>query len=280
MRLTTQTDSIQITTSSIIAIDVSTDWTDRIGGRDIPDRLLSAIGSITPGITIIPGPAIYPTVRLVEAISAKNIGVSPNVVGITRSDGVTAVLLFKANLNPGDSIQYNGSAFSVIDNSGNIKGVGGTGPGVPAGGTAGQVLQKVNATDFSTSWTSDIGLSGGIKSSGILGIGYSAGAGGVVTQPTSKTTATPAINKICGDVTMNAAALASGAIVTFTLTNTLIEAGDQLIAQHQAGGTTLGYDVLGRAGAGSGTISVKNISPGSLAEAIVIRFTVFKGVTA
>jgi hypothetical protein len=64
------------------------------------------------------------------------------------------------------------------------------------------------------------------SSSATAGIGYATGAGGAVTQLTSKSTAPPAINKVCGQITMNNAALAAGAKVSFAVSNTSCAATD------------------------------------------------------
>jgi hypothetical protein len=64
------------------------------------------------------------------------------------------------------------------------------------------------------------------SSSATAGIGYATGAGGAVTQLTSKSTAPPAINKLCGQITMNNAALAAGAKVSFAVSNTSCAATD------------------------------------------------------
>lgn len=106
------------------------------------------------------------------------------------------------------------------------------------------------------------------------------GDGGTVTQQTNKSTAVT-LNKLCGDITMNAAALAAGAIVTFTLNNNQVVATDQIVATHHSAGTAGPYLLTARAtGAGTATISVRNTSAGSLSEAIVIRFTVIKTVNS
>jgi hypothetical protein len=121
---------------------------------------------------------------------------------------------------------------------------------------------------------------GTITSSGATaGIGYATGAGGTVTQATSKSTGVT-LNKECGEITLNGAALASATVVSFVLTNSGIAAGDNLILNHVATGTFGGYSLNGRCAAGSATIDVRNLTAGSLSEAIVIRFTVIKGVTA
>jgi hypothetical protein len=111
------------------------------------------------------------------------------------------------------------------------------------------------------------------------GIGYQTGAGGTVTQATSKATGVT-LNTSCGAVTMNAAALAAGTIVSFVLTDSAIAATDVLILNHISGGTPGSYSLNARAAAGSATIDVRNNTAGSLSEAVVIQFAVIKGVNA
>ena len=109
------------------------------------------------------------------------------------------------------------------------------------------------------------------------GFGYypGLGTGGTVTQLTSKATGVT-LSKACGDITMNNAALAADTTVSFTLTNTAIAATDQLILSHQSGGTLGSYTLNAACAAGSATIYVRNVTTGSLSEAIVIRFTLIK----
>ena len=109
--------------------------------------------------------------------------------------------------------------------------------------------------------------------------GYITGDGGTVTQASSKSTAVT-LNKKCGTVTMNNAALAADAIVSFTLTNSTIAATDVVSLNHSSGGTAGKYVLNAQAAAGSASINVTNISAGALSEAIVIRFAVIKAVTA
>jgi hypothetical protein len=138
--------------------------------------------------------------------------------------------------------------------------------------------------------TQDIGASGNrlrdyfgagkITSTGATaGLGYATGAGGTVTQLTSKSTGVT-MNKITGQITMNAAALAGDTTVTFTLTNSAIAAGDALILNHISAGTAGAYMLNAQSAAGSAAINVRNITTGSLSEAIVISFTVIKAVTS
>lgn len=111
------------------------------------------------------------------------------------------------------------------------------------------------------------------------GLGFYTGAGGTVTQATSKSTGVT-LSKMCGQITMNNAALAADTTVSFTLTNTLIAATDLLILNHVSGGTAGSYTLNAQCGAGSASINVRNVSTGSLGEAIVIGFAVFKVVTS
>jgi predicted ThiF/HesA family dinucleotide-utilizing enzyme len=104
-------------------------------------------------------------------------------------------------------------------------------------------------------------------------IGYTAAAQGTVTQLTSKSTAVT-LNKSAGVITMNNASLATATNATFTLNNSLISANDTVVLTISGGQTTPGsYNVFANAlAAGSVSITLRNISGGSLSEAIVINF--------
>lgn len=118
------------------------------------------------------------------------------------------------------------------------------------------------------------------SSSATAGIGYATGAGGTVTQQTDKATGVE-LNKACGQITMNAAALAAAAEVSFTVTCSAVAATDVVIVNHGSAGTAGAYLVgVSTVGAGSFVITVANVSAGSLSEAIVINYAVIKGVAA
>ena len=113
-----------------------------------------------------------------------------------------------------------------------------------------------------------------------VGIGYRTGAGGTVTQATNKQTGVT-LNRPCGQITMNNEALAAGAETSFTVTNSLIEAGDVVVAIHGSAGAQGSYLVNAcEIVAGSFDVTVSNVSAGSLSEAIVINFVLIKGATA
>lgn len=103
--------------------------------------------------------------------------------------------------------------------------------------------------------------------------GYTAAAQGTVTQLTSKSTAVT-LNKSAGVITMNNASLAAATNATFTLNNSLISANDAVVLTISGGQATPGsYNVFANSlSAGSVSITLRNISGGTLSEAIVINF--------
>jgi len=106
-------------------------------------------------------------------------------------------------------------------------------------------------------------------------MGYTSSAQGQVTQLTSKSTAVT-LNKSAGQITMNNAALAGAINVAFTLNNSTIGANDVLIVNVAGGNATAGtYNVFtSTLTTGSATIVLRNISGGSLSEAVVLNFAI------
>ena len=196
-------------------------------------------------------------------------------------------------------IQYNdngslgASADLTWDDTGKELGVGGD-INLDDGGTYATTLQLITPTANRTisfpDATGTVALVGG--SSGQL-IYNAAGAyaggplydstagtlgyttGGTITQATSKSTGVT-LNGASGRITLNAAALNADTTVSFTLTNSSITANDLLVLNHVSGGTAGAYLLNAQAAAGSASINVRNITAGSLSEAIVIGFAVLK----
>ena len=111
-------------------------------------------------------------------------------------------------------------------------------------------------------------------------VGYSTGTGGTVTQATSKSTGVT-LNKRCGQITMNNAALSAAAEVSFTFTNSTIAATDVVVTAISSGATAGAYNThVDAIAAGSCRISITNFSAGPLSEAIVLNFAVIKAVNA
>jgi hypothetical protein len=197
-----------------------------------------------------------------------------------------------------------GSADLTWDDTGKVLGVGGD-IDLDDGGTYTTTLQTITPTAArtisfpdSTGTVALVGgssgqvlynLSGAVAGTGIifdattgtrftLPFGYGAGAGGTVTQATSKSTGVT-LNTRCGTVTLNAAELAANTAVSFTLTNSQVEATDMVMVSHSSAGTFGAYVCDARAAAGSASVVVRNVTAGALSEAIVLRFIVIKAST-
>jgi hypothetical protein len=181
------------------------------------------------------------------------------------------------------------------DDTGKVLGVGGD-IDLDDGGTYTTTLQTITPTAARTISFPDAtgtvalvaGSSGqvpyndaGVQAGGNLGydattgaFGYISGTG-TITQATNKATAVT-LNSPSGQITLNGAALAADTTVSFTLTNSSITANDVLILNHLSAGTAGSYLLNAQAAAGSASINVRNITSGSLSEAIVIGFAVIK----
>jgi hypothetical protein len=111
-------------------------------------------------------------------------------------------------------------------------------------------------------------------------IGYASAAQGTVTQLTSKSTAVT-LDKSAGRITMNNASLATATNATFTLNNALISANDTVILTISGGQTTPGsYNAFANAlSTGSVSITLRNISGGTLSEAVVINYCIIHGAS-
>ena len=104
--------------------------------------------------------------------------------------------------------------------------------------------------------------------------------GGTVTQLTSKSTAVE-LNTNSGQITMDDAALAAAAEVSFTLTNSQIAATDVVVVNHGSVTTTGAYLVgVSAVASGSCSITVANLTGGALSEPIVLNFVVIKGASS
>ena len=125
---------------------------------------------------------------------------------------------------------------------------------------------------------SSVAATGAITSSG-AGIGYATGAGGTVTQLTSRTTGVT-LNKLSGTITMFSAAVAAAASSTFTFTNSFIAATDIVLVTHNSATNACSWICEAIAAAGSASVVVKNVSAASITEATPLKFIVIKAVSA
>ena len=108
-------------------------------------------------------------------------------------------------------------------------------------------------------------------------LGYTSAAQGTVTQATDKSTGVT-LNKSMGRITMNNAALAGNTAVSFTLTNSLISAKDVLVVSISSGATAAAYATyVSSMTTGSAVISLRNMTGGSLSEAVIINYAIIHG---
>jgi hypothetical protein len=182
-------------------------------------------------------------------------------------------------LNAGNKTQGN---FDLLVEDGSIF-MSRTTSQVASGGTSmtlhdrvGSGAAKITLSTFGDSAFAGGGLNvsgGAIKSShATAGVGYATGAGGAVTQATSKSTGVT-LNRATGKITTNNAALNAGASVSFTLTDSAIAATDGIGVQIVSGATAGAYSVtVDAVASGSCQISLRNLTGGNLSEAVVLRF--------
>jgi hypothetical protein len=123
-----------------------------------------------------------------------------------------------------------------------------------------------------------IDSSGNVLVTSAASLGYGTGSGGTVTQATSKATGVT-LNKPTGRITMNNAALAANTTVSFAVTNSLVATTDTVVCNLNF--NSVNYQAwVYRLNAGSFEIAVRNISGGSLSEAVVLNFAIIKGATS
>jgi hypothetical protein len=128
--------------------------------------------------------------------------------------------------------------------------------------------------------TVSIASSGNILVTSNGAVGYANGAGGTVSQTGNKSTGVT-LDKASGEITMQNTNLAAATTVSFTLTNSVISPHDLLLINIVGGVTTPGtYNVDARCNTGSALISIRNITAGSLGEAVVLRYAVIRGSVA
>ncbi len=117
---------------------------------------------------------------------------------------------------------------------------------------------------------------GVIASTGTAGVGYATGAGGAITQGTSRTTGVT-IDKTCGSITLFSAA-GSATPATFTVTNSTVAANDVILLSQKSGADLYDLKVTAVA-AGSFNITF-NTTGGTTTEQPVFNFAVIKAVSA
>jgi len=141
------------------------------------------------------------------------------------------------------------------------------------------VANGVSATQFTTAGNvtaNNVVATGAVtSSSNVAGVGYRNGAGGTVTQLTSKTTPVT-LNTIAGEITMSSAQLGGDSTVSFVLNNTTIANTDVMIVNQVSDANIGFYSFNSRCNSGNALISVHNMTNNNRSDAIVMRFAVIR----
>ena len=112
------------------------------------------------------------------------------------------------------------------------------------------------------------------------GVGYATGAGGAVTQITSRATGVT-LNTICGTITTDSTSLAAAAEATFTVTNSAVAATDTVVVSMKTITTGTPVAFVTDVSAGSFDITISNIHASTAdTSADLINFAVIKSVAA
>lgn len=109
--------------------------------------------------------------------------------------------------------------------------------------------------------------------------GYTLGTGGTVTQATSRSTGVT-LNTPTGQITTTASSLSAATIVTFTVTNSKVAAGDTIVLSKVSGDVDT-HAWVNAVAAGSFDVSLRNTHASNAdSTAFVLNFAVIKGQSA
>lgn len=210
---------------------------------------------------------ITPTLGVATATSYNGLTLSTTTGTFTLTNGKTLAVT--------NSLTFAGTDGTTI-----------TGPGVSGtmatlAGTETLSNKTLTAPVIGVATGTSLAVTGLLKSSGTAGIGYATGAGGTVTQITSRSTGVT-LSKVSGQITTDSTSLAAGAEAIFTVTNTLVAATDVVIVNLQSGSTAnTSQFFVSAVAAGSFNIKVHNLNATTAdTAAAVLNFVVIKGVAA
>jgi hypothetical protein len=238
-------------------------------GRVTSASNAAAAGTVT-SVSVVPGDGIQVTGSPVT--TSGNINITNT--GVTRLNAGTGISLSGGNGNVTVSTTITG---------GTVTGVSVASPTLTVSGSPITTTGTITI-DLPSTITLTGNITGGnlistgriTSANATAGIGYATGAGGTVTQGTSRTTSVT-INKMSGAITLFSAAGTSG-YTTFTVTNSTVAATDVIIV-NQKSGTDKYQAFVSAVAAGSFAITFSDIS-GTTTEQPVFNFAVIKAVAA
>ena len=115
-----------------------------------------------------------------------------------------------------------------------------------------------------------------------IGVGYSSGAGGSVTQLSSKSTGVT-LNNVCGRIITSNENLVAGTAVSFVFTNSTISITDTITSSFSSSNAITNYAYLitfADIANGSCVVVIRNLDGSNHAEVLAINYTIHKSVTA
>jgi len=256
-----------IVSSGTITLDLATTGV-AAGSYTYPSVTVDSYGRIT---TIANGASVG---------TVTSVGVTPGfgiqVTGspITTSGNITILNTGVTRLSAGAGISLSGSngnvTISTSVGAGTVTSVGVSSSSLTVSGSP-----VVAAGTIVIDLPSTIAV-GNVTANSTGGIGYATGAGGTITQATSRTTGVT-INKTTGAITLVSAA-GSVSWQSFTVTNSTVAATDVVIV-NQKSGTDLYMIHVTNVSAGSFDITFATTG-GTTTEQPVFNFAVIKGVTS
>lgn len=266
-------DSANNAAIAIAAANFKGNWSALTGPLAVPAAvyhsgkfwlLLSALADVTakePGVDA----------EWLEIITGNVMGPASATAGNLATLDATGKVLSDGGIAPGALMPKAGGVFTGAVSV----------PAAATGAQAPQVQEVVKKSGDTMSGALSVG--GNLTvTNGSAAIGYGTGAGGTVTQGTSKTTAVT-LNKPTGRITMHNAALAAGASVVFVVNNSVVTQNDVVVVNGiwtAVNPSSYRIEIERITSSGTFHVRVTNITGGSLSEALAITFAVIKGATS
>lgn len=212
--------------------------------------------------------------KIITVHAKGNLSINGSVGNLTVNQAYGSMTLVSDGTNWATTDYRN-----FLTTSGNVTATGGltvTGPTTLTGNVAAaSVTGNVNANYLNA--TTGV-TSNAIRVTSATGkLGYNAGSTVGQGSGSGKNTDVT-LNAVTGTITMDGGiCLGNGRTAnTFTLTNSVIEAQDLILVQHQSIGSLGAYVFAATPSSGSAVINVRNCGNVDLSEAIVLRFAVIK----